>query len=255
MTSSFWLGQNRTSVSVISYRYRYRYIRTNGTNNLNKPYLFNKARHGYLQWVQNCGTRNLYLISASTSRYSKLAIQPKKGADTEKRDERKQSSCLLHPPITWCMWEGCVLSERNLDFFSLTKCTHAGLMGSSNPGLIYALAMLNSFHHAFYCRLLIYPESDVAFSTYISPWSHATPVIQWLSTLDCDGNSLYHYTSGRWLWNDKEQLSRRYVKFNLAELIKIATQSTGSISCVKVQKLPEWGGDDGLCEGCLSLCC
>ncbi|CDM36459.1 hypothetical protein DTO013E5_6890 [Penicillium roqueforti] len=50
---------------------------------------------------------------------------------------------------------------------------------------------------------------------------------------------MYHYTSGRWLWNEKEQLSRRYVKFNLAELVKIATRATGSKSCVEVQKLPE----------------
>lgn len=60
-----------------------------------------------------------------------------------------------------------------------------------------------------------------------------------ISTLDCDEDSVYRYTSGRWLWNEKEQFSRRYVKFNLAELVKIATQATGSMSCVEVQKLPE----------------
>ncbi|CAI7666123.1 unnamed protein product [Penicillium discolor] len=73
--------------------------------------------------------------------------------------------------------------------------------------------------------------------------SHATSVTQGISTLDCDEDSLYRYTSGRWLWNEKEQFSRRYVKFNLAELVKIATQATGSMPCVKVQKLPEGNFD------------
>lgn len=55
----------------------------------------------------------------------------------------------------------------------------------------------------------------------------------------CDEESLYRYTSGRWLWNEGEQLSRRYVKFNLGELARVATEATGSRFCVQVQKLPE----------------
>ncbi|KGO76261.1 Aminoglycoside phosphotransferase [Penicillium italicum] len=77
-------------------------------------------------------------------------------------------------------------------------------------------------------------------STPIPTRSHNNPTIsQGTSISDCDEDSIYHYTSGRWLWNEKEQLSRRYVKFNLAELVKIATHATGSKSCVEVQKLPE----------------
>ncbi|PWY91337.1 hypothetical protein BO94DRAFT_573791, partial [Aspergillus sclerotioniger CBS 115572] len=60
-----------------------------------------------------------------------------------------------------------------------------------------------------------------------------------LSTVDCNEESLYRYTSGRWLWNENEQLSRRYVKFNLDELVRIAVRVTGSSSCIQVQKLPE----------------
>ncbi|KAJ5783417.1 Aminoglycoside phosphotransferase [Penicillium psychrosexuale] len=78
------------------------------------------------------------------------------------------------------------------------------------------------------------------FSTSVPPRSHAISAPQHgTSTLDCDEDSFYRYTSGRWLWNEEEQLSRRYVKFNLAELVRIATQATGSMSCVEVQKLPE----------------
>ena len=56
---------------------------------------------------------------------------------------------------------------------------------------------------------------------------------------DCDEESIYRYTSGRWLWNKKEQLSCRYVKFNITELARIAAEVTGSKSCIQVQKLPE----------------
>jgi hypothetical protein len=51
--------------------------------------------------------------------------------------------------------------------------------------------------------------------------------------------TFYRYTSGRWLWDEDEQLSRRYVKFNVTELDRIAAQSTGSASCVEATKLPE----------------
>ncbi|KAJ5194064.1 Aminoglycoside phosphotransferase [Penicillium cf. griseofulvum] len=77
-------------------------------------------------------------------------------------------------------------------------------------------------------------------STPVSPWLHTNPTLsQGISTSDCDEDNIYHYTSGRWLWNEKEQLSRRDVKFSLAELVKTATDATGSKSCVEVQKLPE----------------
>lgn len=77
-------------------------------------------------------------------------------------------------------------------------------------------------------------------STPIPTRSHINPTLsQGILISDCDEDSIYHYTSGRWLWNEKEQLSRRYVKFNLAELVQIATHATGSKSFVEVQKLPE----------------
>ncbi|EAU34264.1 hypothetical protein ATEG_05195 [Aspergillus terreus NIH2624] len=49
----------------------------------------------------------------------------------------------------------------------------------------------------------------------------------------------FAYHEPKWLWNEGEQLSRRYVKFNLGELARVATEATGSRFCVQVQKLPE----------------
>lgn len=56
-----------------------------------------------------------------------------------------------------------------------------------------------------------------------------------------DDDSFYHYTGGRWLFNEAEQLADRCVKFNMAELVRVATKSLGCSpsSCVSVEKLPE----------------
>lgn len=56
---------------------------------------------------------------------------------------------------------------------------------------------------------------------------------------DCDVRQFYKYTSGRWLWNEKYQLARRYVEFDLPELLQVSAQAIGARSCVKVEKLPE----------------
>lgn len=56
---------------------------------------------------------------------------------------------------------------------------------------------------------------------------------------DYDVKQFYKYTSGRWLWNEKNQLARRYVKFDLPGLLQVSAQAMGARSCVKVEKLPE----------------
>jgi hypothetical protein len=56
---------------------------------------------------------------------------------------------------------------------------------------------------------------------------------------DCDAEHFHKYTSGRWLWNEKYQLARRYVKFDLPGLLKVSAQAIGARRCVEVKKLPE----------------
>lgn len=60
-----------------------------------------------------------------------------------------------------------------------------------------------------------------------------------LTDLDGDEESFCQYTSGRWLWDEAEQLSRRYVEFNVAALAQIAAQSIGSSSCAEIKKFTE----------------
>jgi hypothetical protein len=55
----------------------------------------------------------------------------------------------------------------------------------------------------------------------------------------CGLEQFYNYTSGRWLWNEKYQLARRYVEFDLSGLLQVSAQAIKARSCVKVEKLPE----------------
>ncbi|EAS36249.3 phosphotransferase enzyme family protein [Coccidioides immitis RS] len=54
-----------------------------------------------------------------------------------------------------------------------------------------------------------------------------------------DLDALNRFTSGRWLWNERQQLAARYVKFNITKLLKLAAASIGSESCAEVVKLSE----------------
>jgi hypothetical protein len=51
---------------------------------------------------------------------------------------------------------------------------------------------------------------------------------------------LFGYKAQRWLWNEEEQLQRRYLKFDLKSLIRASEEAVGSgAQCVEVTKLPE----------------
>ncbi|KAE8146569.1 kinase-like domain-containing protein [Aspergillus avenaceus] len=49
----------------------------------------------------------------------------------------------------------------------------------------------------------------------------------------------FRYTSGRWVWDEEQQLRARYTPFNVSELRKIAAKATGSDYCVSMTKLAE----------------
>lgn len=49
----------------------------------------------------------------------------------------------------------------------------------------------------------------------------------------------FRYTSGRWLWNEEEQLADRYKAFNVPELQRVAAESVGANMCVGMTKLGE----------------
>ncbi|KAL8993124.1 MAG: hypothetical protein Q9188_007406, partial [Gyalolechia gomerana] len=51
--------------------------------------------------------------------------------------------------------------------------------------------------------------------------------------------SLFRYTSGRWVFNEAKQLARRYVRFDINELARVVAESVGSRSCQNVEKFAE----------------
>ncbi|PYH96755.1 hypothetical protein BO71DRAFT_448359 [Aspergillus ellipticus CBS 707.79] len=50
---------------------------------------------------------------------------------------------------------------------------------------------------------------------------------------------LFHYTTGRWLWDEEQQLRDRATPFNASSLQKIAAQSVGAKTCTSIAKLAE----------------
>jgi len=53
-------------------------------------------------------------------------------------------------------------------------------------------------------------------------------------------DNLFSYKAQRWLWNEHEQLQRRYVRFDVAAPIRVVEDAIGpDASCVEFTKLPE----------------
>lgn len=77
--------------------------------------------------------------------------------------------------------------------------------------------------------------------TYI--YSKLTSVLDWNSY-----ESLFSFTRGRFVVDEADQVARRYVKFNMNELARIAAQSIGAKFCIDIQKCP-----DGMYNKCYVL--
>jgi hypothetical protein len=57
---------------------------------------------------------------------------------------------------------------------------------------------------------------------------------------DTAEDDIFSYRAQRWLWNESEQLQKRYLKFNLEALIRAAENAAGAgAKCAEVTKLPE----------------
>lgn len=50
---------------------------------------------------------------------------------------------------------------------------------------------------------------------------------------------LFNYTSGRWLWNERQQLDARYRRFNVSNLKKAACKALSSSGCISLEKIGE----------------
>lgn len=59
------------------------------------------------------------------------------------------------------------------------------------------------------------------------------------TTSDQPPMDFFRYTSGRWLWNEEQELRDRYTPFNVPELQLVAAKSVDATSCVAMTKLGE----------------
>jgi len=59
------------------------------------------------------------------------------------------------------------------------------------------------------------------------------------SAYENDKHDFSRYTSGRWLWDEEEQLRQRYRRFNVLELQNAAANAIGLRNCTKISKIGE----------------
>lgn len=61
-------------------------------------------------------------------------------------------------------------------------------------------------------------------------------------------DEFFAFTRGRFVAEEKAQMKRRHVRFNMNELVLVAARSVGAGGCVSVQKYP-----DGMYNKCFVL--
>ncbi|KAF4260750.1 hypothetical protein KXV50_007694 [Aspergillus fumigatus] len=60
-----------------------------------------------------------------------------------------------------------------------------------------------------------------------------------MATIVGNPHGFFSYTSGRWIWDEEDQLRERYREFDILELQKVAMESASAESCVRMEKLGE----------------
>ncbi|KAL6704899.1 Phosphotransferase enzyme [Coniothyrium glycines] len=69
---------------------------------------------------------------------------------------------------------------------------------------------------------------------------HVQAKSRWLSSsVRVEKDSLFQYTSGRWLWNEREHLEARQRWFSVPNLQQVACRATGAETCILVEKIGE----------------
>ena len=67
-----------------------------------------------------------------------------------------------------------------------------------------------------------------------SAQSYERPKLDWNTCED-----FFSYTRGRFIRNERYEMSQRYVRFNMEALTNIAAKSVGSERCVRVEKFSD----------------
>ncbi|KZF25507.1 kinase-like protein [Xylona heveae TC161] len=87
-----------------------------------------------------------------------------------------------------------------------------------------------TFHQSFV------PKFSKSFSTFLRVLRHEHPMPSQVPT---ETSSLFRYTSGRWLWNERAQLESRYRPFDVLCLQQAACRAVGATECISLEKIGE----------------
>lgn len=91
------------------------------------------------------------------------------------------------------------------------------------------------------------PRTSAFFSEPPRFQSTTTSLSGQMIILNPDHEHFFRYTSGRWLWDEKQQLRVRYKVFNVAELQNLAAKAVRSDCCISITKLAEGGYNKVFC--------
>ena len=90
------------------------------------------------------------------------------------------------------------------------------------------------------------PSRHLISRKHLQTSTRLLPSIRFGSTIPCsitqdddDDDVFFKYTTGRWLWGEKEQLKERYRRFNVQGLKDVTAQTLGSQRCVAMSKIGE----------------
>ncbi|RAL04061.1 uncharacterized protein BO80DRAFT_486328 [Aspergillus ibericus CBS 121593] len=75
------------------------------------------------------------------------------------------------------------------------------------------------------------------FPIFSRHYSYQRPQPQ-MANIAGNTQDFFSYTSGRWVWNERQQLQERYREFDILELQKIAVESSSSGSCARSYGTP-----------------
>lgn len=86
-------------------------------------------------------------------------------------------------------------------------------------------------------------EPSVSTGINTSALQELTPTSSSSTHTDSDEqhSDLFRHTSGRWLWDEEQQLLDRYTVFDVGELKRVAAKSVEANACLDIQKSGEGG--------------
>lgn len=92
-------------------------------------------------------------------------------------------------------------------------------------------------------RSILSNSSNLSRETFLLPlssrcYSYQHPQLQ-MANIVGNPQDFFRYTSGRWIWDERQQLRERYREFDILEVQKIATELSSSGSCVSMAKIGE----------------